>query len=180
METTDLLLVGIEVSVAFAGFAGIIATFQFDREKQVKRGDVIGLAMIVHLSLSCAFCSSLPLLLSTFNIDATTIWAVCSAYAAVYTVYVMLSINRNLRGAVNKMSVRLLFGSFYAGGGCVVLVLLLNTVDLVFHREPGPYMAGIAFALGLVGYMFARLLLHPLWVAVSEQEAANLSGTKTA
>ena len=54
MEITDLLLVSIEISVAFAGFAGIIATFQYRGEKQAKKGDVIGISMIVHLSLGCA------------------------------------------------------------------------------------------------------------------------------
>lgn len=179
MEATDLLLVGIEVSVAFAGFAGIIATFQFSREKHVNRGNVTGLAMIINLSLTCAFLSGLPLLLSTFNVDTTTIWTVCSLFEAIYTVYVMQSINRKLRGAVKKLSTRLLFGSMYAGGSCVVLVLFLNAADLVFHREPGPYITGIAHALGLVGYMFGRLLLYPLWVAVREQEATNLNGTNT-
>ncbi len=48
----------------------------------------------------------------------------------------------------------------------------LNVANFVFHREPGPYIAGIVFGLGLVGYMFARLLLRPLWRVVREQEAA--------
>lgn len=180
MEITDLLLVGMEISVAFAGFAGIIATFQYRGGKQAKRGDVIGIAMIVNLSLGCAFLSSLPLLLSTFNIEAETIWTVCSLFTAFYTLYVMQSINRNLQRAVKKLATRLLFGSFYVAGSCSVLAQFLNAADLVFHREPGPYIIGISYGLSLVGYMFGRLLLHPLWVGVREQEAANLSGTNTA
>ncbi len=175
MEFTNLLLVGIEISVAFAGFAGIIATFQYRGEKQAKKGDVIGIAMIVHLSLGCAFMSGLPLLLSTFNIEAETIWAVCSLSCGIYMLYIMQSINRNMQGAVKKLSTRLLFGSFYAATSCIVLALFVNAADLVFHREPGPYIIAISYGLSLVGYMFTRLLLHPLWVAVKEREAANVS-----
>ena len=174
MESTGLFLVGAEVSIAFAGFAGIIATFQFREAKQIKRADVVGLAMIVQMSLNCALLSALPLLLSTFTLQATTIWTLCSLYGGIYTIYSMLSIHRKMRGAVKRWSRRLLFGSFQAVAGCVVLIQFLNASNLIFHREPGPYIAGIVVGLGLVGYLFGRLLLRPLWMAVSEQEAANL------
>ena len=92
----------------------------------------------------------------------------------------MLSIHRNMRGAVKRWSRRLLFGSFQAVFGCVVLIQFLNASNLIFHREPGPYIVGIVVGLGLVGYLFGRLLLRPLWMAFSEQEAANLAKTTTA
>lgn len=173
MESTDLLLVGAEISVAFAGFAGIIATFQFSEAKRVKRGDVVGLTMIVQMSLNCALLSALPLLLSTFKLEATTIWTICSLYGGTYTVYSMQSIYRNMRGATRKRSLRLLFNSFQTVFASVAVVQFLNASNLIFHREPGPYIAGIVIGLGLVGYMFGRLLLRPLWIAVSEQEAAS-------
>ncbi len=173
MESTDLLLVGAEVSIAFAGFAGIIATFQFRGAERVRRGDVVGLAMIVQLSLNCALLSALPLLLSTFKLEAATIWTICSLYGGTYTVYTMQSVHRNMRGATQQWTLRLLFGSFQAVFASVVFIQFLNASNLIFHREPGPYIAGIVLGLGLVGYMFGRLLLRPLWIAVSEQEAAN-------
>lgn len=179
MESTDLLLVGAEVSVAFAGFAGIIATFQFRGATQVKRGDVVGLTMIVQMSLNCALLSALPLLLSTFKLEATTIWTLCSLYGAIYTAYSMQSLHRSMRGATRRRSLRLLFGSFQAVFGCVVFMQFLNAANFIFHREPGPYITGIVLGLGLVGYMFGRLLLRPLWKAVREQEAANPTNTTT-
>ena len=55
MDASKLLLVGIEVSVAFAGFAGVIATFQFKDAVRIDRGDVVGVTMIVNFGLWCAF-----------------------------------------------------------------------------------------------------------------------------
>ena len=78
-----------------------------------------------------------------------------------------------MRGVTQRWTLRLLFGSFQAVFASVVFIQFLNASNLIFHREPGPYIAGIVLCLGVVGYMFGRLLLHPLWVAVSEQEAAN-------
>ena len=173
MESAELLLVGAEVSVAFAGFAGIIATFQFGGAKQVKRGDVVGLTMIVQFSLNCALLSVLPLLLFAFKLEATTIWTICSLFAGTVIAYYLQSIYRNMRGVTQRWTLRLLFGSFYAGFAGVVFIQFLNASNLIFHREPGPYLAGIILILGMVGYLFGRLLLRPLWFAVSEQEAAN-------
>ena len=45
MEVTDLLILSAEVSVALAGFAGIVATFQFRDAKKVKRAELVGLCL---------------------------------------------------------------------------------------------------------------------------------------
>ncbi len=176
METTDLLLVGAEVSVAFAGFAGIIATFQFRDDREIKRGDVVGLTMIVQISLGCALLTVIPIVLSIIGIDEGTLWAACSAFGASWGTYNMYVVNRNMRGAGRKTSQRILFGSFQGAFGLLVISLILNAVDIYFHREPGPYLVGLVLCFSLVSYMFARLLLHPLWRAVQSQEAANISG----
>ena len=78
-----------------------------------------------------------------------------------------------MRGATQRWTLRLLFSSFQTVFAGVAFILFLNASNLIFHREPGPYIAGIVLGLGMVGYLFGRLLLRPLWFAVSEQEAAN-------
>jgi hypothetical protein len=180
MEGSDLFLVGAEVSVAFAGFAGIIATFQYRGGKEIKRGDVVGLTMIVQMSLNCALLSVLPLLLSMFNLSAASIWTICSLWGASYTAYSQLRIHQTMYGATQKLSLRLLFGSFQVMFGCIVALQLLNAFDLFFHRVPGPYAVGIAAGLGLVGYMFFRLLLRPLWIALHIQETSKEEMAKSA
>ena len=140
MDTTGLLLVGAEVSVAFAGFAGIIATFQFSDGTKVKRGDIVALTMIVQISLACALYSVFPLLLSIYEVEDTTLWASCSVLAVIAIINVMYAINRNMRGVVHKKSLRLLFKSMQGVAALVVLLLILNAVDVVFHRGPGPYI----------------------------------------
>ncbi len=175
MESSDLLLVGIEVSVAFAGFAGIIATFQFRDEARINRGHIVGLSLIVHISLVLALASALPLLLSIFGVEDAALWAICSGLAAIWTSYTQYSVHRNMRGAVKRKFTRLFINMLQGVFALMVLSLILNMLDLVFHREPGPYIAAIATGLGLVGIMFTRLLVRPLWKIVHEQEATNLS-----
>jgi len=173
METNDLLLVGTEVSVALAGFAGIVATFQFRDDESIKRGDVVALTMIVQLSLGCALLTIIPILLSIIGFDEERLWVVCSLIGAAWGAYHMYIVDRGMRGAVRRTSLRILFGGFQGVFGIIVASLLLNTVDIFFHKGPGPYLIGIVLCLSLVGYMFTRLLVHPLWQTIGMRERAE-------
>jgi len=173
MDPTELLLVGIEVSVAFACFAGIVATFQFGGKTKIKRGDVVGLSLIVQISLMSALLCLLPLLLSIYGIEDRILWSICSAVGAIYVGGSMYYVDTHMRGAVRRRSIRILFGSMQGVFALVLIAQVLNTSNLVFHRVPSPYLTGIALGFCLDGYMFARLLLRPLWQTVLEQEAAN-------
>ncbi len=175
MESSDLLLVGIEVSVAFAGFAGIIATFQFRDAVRIDRGDVVGLTMIVNYGLSCALFCTLPLILLIFEIQPETIWAICSGIGAIYMSYAIYFIYKSMQGAVASIRNRLLFGTFQGIAALMAIAMILNSIDLIFHKEPGPYLASICYGLCLVGYMFVRLLLRPLWKAIRAQETPSPS-----
>ena len=173
MDESDLLLVGIEVSVAFAGFAGIIATFQFRDGAGINRGHIVGLMIIVNFSLMCAFFSVLPPLLSILRFDDATIWSIGSVLACIYIPNRMYHIHRNMSVVAVRRSTRLLFQALFGVAALLFASNALNVSNQVFHREPGPYIAGIVFGLGVVGYMFARLLLRPLWRALREQEATG-------
>lgn len=177
MESSDFLLLGIEVSVAFAGFAGIVATFQFRDRTKVKRGDIVGLTMIVQNSLLVAFSCALPLILHIFGLDDRTVWLVASVWATVIGALGMYVVDKNMRGAVSRKSQKLFIGSMQALAAATVLMSFLNAADIIFHRVPGPYFVGIILHLGMVGHLFARLLLRPLWHSLHLREQEHeLSG----
>ncbi|MFT6878831.1 MAG: hypothetical protein ACI9XK_004848 [Granulosicoccus sp.] len=171
MDVFDLLLVGVEASIALAGFAGVIATYQINNVTMIRRGPVGALTVIVQYSLMAALSCGICLCLSAFGVLDKTLWAISSLIGTVFTIAGAYSIAKLMRGAITKKSVRLLFLSLQSFGALVVLALILNALDLVFHREPGPFIAGIIYALGVASYMFSRLLLLPLWRIVREQEA---------
>ena len=47
VDVFDLLMVGVEASIALAGFAGVIATYQINDVTRIRRGAVVGLTAIV-------------------------------------------------------------------------------------------------------------------------------------
>ncbi len=175
MESLDILILAVEASIAFAGFSGIIVTFQFGGEKEIRRSDAVGLTMILQFTLLAALISSMPLLLSTFDVKETTVWAVSSALIVIMIAGGMYTAHMNLvRGSTKKFFRRFVvtvqFLSF-----SVAFMNVMNVSDSFFHREAGPVIAGIIYALCLAGYFFSRLLLLPIWKSVRIQEAAKLA-----
>jgi hypothetical protein len=176
MDPFNLLLVSVEVSVAFAGFAGIIATFQFRDRANIHRVRIAGLTYIVHVSLMMALFSVLPLLLSIFGVEDATLWAVCSGLLVIWGCCFLGYFYTVVRGSIRRKANRASFRVAYLLGVIMVLCCILNAANIVFHREPGPYLAGIVMCYSAVGVMFTQILLRPLWKAVRQQEASNASG----
>ncbi len=180
MEVFDILLVGIEASIALAGFSGVIATYQISDVTKVRRNAVAGLTVIVQYSLLAALACAIPLLLQTFGVKGETLWVISSVIGAIFMSSAAYGIARSIRGGIAKKSSRLLYLSLQTLSVLVALALVLNALDLVFHREPGPFVAGVVYALGVAGIMFSRLLLLPLWRIVREQEDADSRVTSPA
>lgn len=174
MDESSLLLEGVEVSVALAGFAGIVATFQFRDNSKVRRGDMVGLTMLVSFSLVIAFFCALPLALGVFSIRDTTIWAVTSSLGAIYVFNSMWFVHRRMHSVRMKARTRRLFAALQAVAGLLAVLNILNAANVGFSREPGPHIASLLFGLCLVGYMFVRLLVRPLWKVVHDQEAQSV------
>ena len=171
MEATDLLLLGTEVSVAFAGFSGIIATFQVRSGTKLTRGNVVGITIIVQLSLVTALFCVWPLVFLISGVDEEVIWSFFSGAAAIWGGITVHLVHKNISGKVRNKTTLWVFRFLYLLGGGLTVCLILNIANLIFHREPGPFLAVLVFALGLVGLMFSRLLLRPLWRSIREQES---------
>ncbi len=177
MESFDVLILAVEASIALAGFAGIIATFQFSGEKEIRRGNAVGLGLILESSLMATFTCSVAIVLFSFDIKEATVWATTSVVAAAVQILGMYHGQQNSKGVERTRSVGRLSAMLYIPGLCLILLHALNVSDIFFHREAGPIIASIVYALGVASYMFSRLLLQPIWRNVRLQEAAKLADT---
>lgn len=176
MGYADQLLTFTQVAVAVAGFAGIIGTFQFKKGERIRRGDAVGLAVIVNTGLMSAFYSTLPLLLLNFGIDESAVWSISSGMTCIiYTIFCIAFAvrlkNFKMYKTINKVMIFLLF----LVGFIIIFINVLNAFNIVFKREFAPYYISLIYSLGLVCYMFSRLLLRPIWRTLRKQEADNLN-----
>ena len=176
MEHTDQLLTLTQVAVAVAGFAGIIGTFQFKEGEKIRRGDVLGLALVVNTGLMSAFYATLPLLLANFGLKDPIVWAISSGMTCFIYSYFSVDIAMRLKAFKSyKRSNRVTIYVLFLVGLVIITINALNACNVVFQREFWPYHISLIYSLGLVCYMFSRLLLRPVWRALRAQEADEIS-----
>jgi hypothetical protein len=163
MTDISILETVAEISIALAGFAGIVATFQFRKGDTPSAGKIVALTIIVNMGLSAGMFSFLPLLLFSFTSDEAIVWFVASYLLAIYMCYMMFFVQKNMRGKVRRNRVRFLFSTYQIISGLLILVLLLSGANLGIERGLGPYLLTLMYGLYIVGTNFTRLLLSPLW-----------------
>lgn len=173
MDYSDQLLTFAEISVALAGFAGIIATFQFKQQKRISRGQVLDLSMIVNISLLCAFMSVFPLALLNFGFAERMVWAFCSALGGFLWLAFIIFIIQNMGTNTVSTSLRILFAFLFVYSTATSVILFLNAFGIIFHQEFAPFFCAFILAFFMVCFNFSRLLLHPLWKALRKQEAVS-------
>jgi hypothetical protein len=171
MDGSDQLLIVTEVSVALAGFAGVVSAYQYKEGVHLRRGDALGIAMMVNIGLVDAFFSVLPLMLFGLGLSEVLSWKVSSALMAANYAVFWTYIFRNMRGVkVRKLSSKLVYAALYSGGFLILSINLANAFGIVYHGVQGPFFVSLILPLVIAGYMFARLVLRPLWRSVKDHD----------
>ncbi|MGB5739563.1 MAG: hypothetical protein WBM54_09445, partial [Woeseia sp.] len=163
-----------EAAVALAGFAGVVASFQFSGDSYVARGNILALSMMVVMSLNVALFSLVPFVFFEFGLDDATVWRLCSFLFGMTWPIAMYSIYQEIR----KIQVRRRSSLYtFLGLGtisCVTAIaLFLSAAGIVLPPGPGVFYASLVLALSISGYMFVRLVVRPLWREVRVREAAE-------
>ena len=174
METINQLIIVIQISISLAGFSGIVASFQYREGTKIKRGDTLGLVLLVNMSLAATFFSVLPIVLFNFSVRENYVWGSCSMLMAVnYTVFLYYILGR-LKYVKVKRTITKVVHSLWTIF-CVVLIIgnVFNSLGIVLHREYPPYFVSLLLPLIVAGYLFARLVSRPLWRAIRLQEEEN-------
>ena len=173
MNEIEQLLTIAEVSVALAGFAGIVATFQFRQQVNVNRGHALALSMIVNISLVGALFAVLPMVFINYGIAEEDVWPICSALMGINISIFIFYVWRTTRLNSLPFKTRIIFSSFFVVAFAIVCANFMNSVGLVFENQFGTYFISFVFCFFLVGYNFSRLLMLPLWKQIHRQEVVS-------
>jgi hypothetical protein len=172
MEGSDVLIVIAEVSVAFAGFAGIVAVFRQRDLAEWAPVDATRFRFMVECSLTTILFALLPFVFHHLGASASITWSACSALMAAAVVGLLISGSfsvRYLRSQASGFSPALL--RFLQAGTLLTLALLvLNALRIGFTAEFGPYLAALAWVLVGSGVNFFRLLLFGVGRGHSSRE----------
>ena len=162
MEAQDVFLTIAEISVAFAGFSGVVAVFGRRSPDKWRSGDILRFWQMIEVSLSALIFSLLPFILHYIGLPDASTWATCSALLAVISSVQMARAGfRTVKAAGTDPSIKLGFTiPFLLIGFVIVLFQVGNTVGIVFHRELAPYLIGVFWQLSLACVLFWRLLKY--------------------
>jgi len=168
LDHVDQLLTIAEISVALAGFAGIVATFQFRQSDRVTHGQAISLSMIVNISLVGAFFAAFPIGLINSGVEEALVWSISSFLMGLNQFTFAAYLYRNSALSSLKALVRNLYVLFYVVSTLIGLSLFMNAFGLIFNQVFAPVYFTFLFNFALVGFTFSRLLMYPLWKSVRE------------
>lgn len=160
MQAEQALAVLAEVSVAFAGFSGIVSVFRHRRPDQWSDLDRFRFRFMVEFSLATLVLALLPFFLAELGLSERGVWSVSSVVlcggALFYLARSALRVHRLVQ-AGEPVSHGLAWVSIGVGIG-VTVSAFLNALGL-FARPSGVYLAGVGGCLFVSSAMFARLLL---------------------
>jgi hypothetical protein len=161
MAEESLLLTIAEVSIGFAGFAGIVALFGRRATGTWSTADRLRFNSLIRHALLSLFAAFLPLAIHYVDPDHGSPWRSASTVFGVAFLLLFWTGFRRIpevrASGDSEASIR---GAWVLVAGFAVLALglFLNALGVVFHGDAGPYLVALFFTLALTGAFFARLL----------------------
>jgi hypothetical protein len=160
MQAAEALSALAEVSVAFAGFSGIVTAFRRHDRGEWSRLDRFRFRFMVEFSLATLALSLFPFFVAELGFDEPAIWSLSSLLLAAGALFYLVRSALRLRPVVaagEPVSGTLALVSVFVGVA-ITGSAAANAAGL-FSRPSGVYLAGVGGCLFVSSAMFARLLL---------------------
>jgi uncharacterized membrane protein YdfJ with MMPL/SSD domain len=151
---SDLLIAIAQISIAFAGFSGVIASFsKFRLHADVTRFRV---QLIVVAGLSTVIFSLLPFLPALFGVDEELGWRLCCAVLFVVGVvfpYFAVKRARELyrAGLLHTQAFTIVYNLI---GVAITAALFFSAAGPLSHLGAAVYITSLVFTLFLCAYYF--------------------------
>lgn len=149
-----------KISVAIAGFTGVVASVRHERDAPWTLNELAGLALMLEHSFAAVFFGLLPSLVSFAISDSSTLWLSLSFLLTLFLSYALLVQYKRLIEAMRVGSrprqFKLLLIEFF-GSGVIVLAFLVTNVLL--WQGPAAYAWGCLWLLFAACRQFSVFLL---------------------
>ena len=159
MDHRDILLTLAEISVAFAGFSGVVAVFGRRDPGTWSFADRVRFFMLVHASLSSLLLCIVPFGLLALNVAEASVWRSLSALIVLNIIVVgFLFIRRFLAASSSERAefTLIVFPVFFA---ILAAVLVLNIYNVAVGATFGRFLVTLIFLLAYSSFLFARMLV---------------------
>lgn len=160
MSLPDALQTIAEISIAFAGFSGLIVAFRRDRGP-LTNVEKYRLRVLLTLAFGAMFLSFLPQLLLLFGIPDQRIWQFSAAGLGLYSgffVFWWLSASREIMRQVPEIFHWFAFSRMAAGHIIVIGLQAGVVLMLIESRAVAIYLIGLVWYLLHAAQQFVRML----------------------
>ncbi len=161
LEYAGVLQILAEVSVALAGFIGVILVVQHSGRTRWSQGEKNTLFHLLFSSLGVLGLSLLPLLIQPAFTDSVPIWRICCPVMAFFHVYgPYRGIKQYRRQEISMPK----FSAFVFPAGSILIAGLAVAIALGFLLDHAAivYFAGLGWLLGVAIFAFVNLLFRSI------------------
>jgi len=163
VEGESILQTIAEISVAFAGFTGVVAAFGRGGAAPWTAGDRLRFRVMLGTSLAALSFAILPLIFYYLGVRGASVWSLSSFLLGIYLLgSAVFDVRVFQRGRVDRAAsdppspvVATVVAVLSIG---MTLVQFLNALGILFQRTFGAYLLGLSVLLALSSLMFVRLL----------------------
>jgi len=149
-----------ELSVAFAGFSGIVGVYRS------RSGDVTSprddLRLLVEYSIFVLALSLTPLFLWHGGVSEDSAWRLASLAAALYTIFYYWHRYRSILAGASEQEMNGTMRFYIACDWLLSALLVASAAGILPVQPVVPYLANLAFQLAGTAVTFMRFVA-PLW-----------------
>lgn len=166
MNPGDLLIVLAEVSIAFVGFASIVAVLQANRTRPWSKQDRFMFRAMVEAGILNFFTCVFPHAIGSFDVQEATIWSGASAISLVLGI--ASTIRRFLQSRQSLDELPMFARRFILP--VVAAMLILHISNALYWQAAGPYVVSVLLSILYVSGVFLFLVIR-LFPIIDDMES---------
>ena len=161
MIDSNVLLALAQISVALAGFSGIIVALRQRSLEHWPKHELVRFRYMLELAVYSIGFDLFPLLLDSLKFSQSEVWKITSMCLAIWLILRIIQtaqIKKNIRDRLNLNW----FYVYQVGSGIMILVLVINAAELSPLDKKGLYYCGLGWLLFFSLSLFVRLSFAPI------------------
>ncbi len=157
LAASEVLTVIAEISIALAGFAGVVVAFRHRELESLLPHEQFRLRYMLLGASAALFFALLPFVPHYLGLEASATWTLSSAALALGLLSLSLATYLEIKPYRREVSRTWLY-IYQAGAGLASVSLLLNCFGTFGEVLPGVYLGALGFLLFNVTSQFVRLV----------------------
>jgi hypothetical protein len=161
LQDAEILQTIAEISIALAGFTGVVAFFGDRGRGTWSSADLWRFGNLLHISISTLLFSFTPILLVKLGVDVAGAWKLSSALMAAHFAVSTVQVRRSFRALPENDRpeiVPLIAGLLFALEAIVFLLLVASAAGVAYSGESAPVLVALVWRIGMAAYQFVMLL----------------------